>query len=41
MPWKFLTHHGYRNGHVTIDDSDWVIDQETHGPPENPAADVA
>ena len=23
----FLSDHGYRNGHVTIDDSDWYIDQ--------------
>jgi peptidoglycan/xylan/chitin deacetylase (PgdA/CDA1 family) len=24
---EFLAQHGYRNGHVTIDDSDWFIDQ--------------
>src|SRR5678815_330828 len=24
---EFLSQHGYRNGHVTIDDSDWYIDQ--------------
>jgi len=24
---KFLDRNGYRNGHVTIDNSDWVIDQ--------------
>ena len=23
----FLAQHGYRNGHVTIDNSDWIIDQ--------------
>lgn len=23
----FLKEHGYRNGHVTIDDSDWIIDE--------------
>lgn len=24
---SFFAHHGYRNGHVTIDNSDWAIDQ--------------
>jgi peptidoglycan-N-acetylglucosamine deacetylase len=24
---EFLANHGYRNGHVTIDNSDWLIDQ--------------
>lgn len=37
----FLAEHGYRNGHVTIDDSDWYIDQRLTGKlQENPAADV-
>jgi peptidoglycan/xylan/chitin deacetylase (PgdA/CDA1 family) len=37
----FLAEHGYRNGHVTIDDSDWYINQRlTARLKENPAADV-
>lgn len=37
----FLSEHGYRNGHVTIDDSDWYIDQRlTARLKENPAADL-
>ena len=37
----FLAEHGYRNGHVTIDDSDWYINQRlTTRLKENPAADV-
>ena len=37
----FMTQHGYRNGHVTIDASDWYIDQRlTARLKENPAADV-
>lgn len=37
----FMTENGYRNGHVTIDASDWYIDQRlTARLKENPAADV-
>lgn len=37
----FLAEHGYRNGHVTIDASDWYIDQRlTARLKENPAANV-
>jgi peptidoglycan-N-acetylglucosamine deacetylase len=37
----FLAEHGYRNGHVTIDDSDWYITQRlTTRLQENPAANV-
>jgi peptidoglycan/xylan/chitin deacetylase (PgdA/CDA1 family) len=37
----FMAQHGYRNGHVTIDASDWYIDQKlTARLKENPAADV-
>ncbi|HSK64015.1 MAG TPA: polysaccharide deacetylase family protein [Pyrinomonadaceae bacterium] len=37
----FMTQHGYRNGHVTIDASDWFIDQRlTARLKENPAANV-
>lgn len=37
----FMTQHGYRNGHVTIDASDWFIDERlTARLKENPAADV-
>ncbi|HET9477919.1 MAG TPA: polysaccharide deacetylase family protein, partial [Pyrinomonadaceae bacterium] len=37
----FLHQHGYRNGHVTIDNSDWYIDQRlTARLKDNPAADV-
>ena len=37
----FLSQHGYRVGHVTIDNSDWLIDQRlTARVKENPAANV-
>ena len=37
----FLAEHGYRNGHVTIDASDWYIDQRLIARlKENPAANV-
>jgi peptidoglycan/xylan/chitin deacetylase (PgdA/CDA1 family) len=37
----FMAQNGYRNGHVTIDASDWYIDQKlTARLKENPAADV-
>ena len=37
----FLSEHGYRNGHVTIDDSDWYITQRlTTRLKENPTANV-
>ncbi len=37
----FMAEHGYRNGHVTIDASDWYIDQRlTACLKENPNADV-
>lgn len=37
----FLAEHGYRNGHVTIDDSDWYINQRlTTRLKANPAAAV-
>lgn len=37
----FLSQHGYRVGHVTIDNSDWLIDQRlTTRLKDNPAADV-
>lgn len=37
----FMTQHGYRNGHVTIDASDWYIDQRlTARLKENPKANV-
>lgn len=37
-----LTQHGYRNGHVTIDTSDWCIDQRlVERLRADPAADVA
>jgi peptidoglycan/xylan/chitin deacetylase (PgdA/CDA1 family) len=37
----FLKEHGYRNGHVTIDASDWYIDQRLRARlSENPKADV-
>lgn len=37
----FLAEHGYRNGHVTIDDFDWYITQRlTTRLKENPAANV-
>ena len=38
---EFLANHGYRNGHVTIDNSDWLIDQRlTERLRNNPNADV-
>ena len=38
---SFLAQHGYRNGHVTIDNSDWAIDQRlTARLKKDPAADV-
>ena len=37
----FLAEHGYRNGHVTIDNSDWLIDQRlTARLKTDPTADV-
>ena len=37
----FLAEHGYRTGHVTIDDSDWAIDQRlTARMKKDPSADV-
>lgn len=37
----FLAKHGYRNGYVTIDNSDWAIDQRlTARLKSDPAADV-
>lgn len=39
---KFLSEHGYRNGHVTIDNSDWIVDQRlTRRLKTNPSADIA
>src|ERR1044071_1354300 len=38
---SFLAQHGYRNGHVTIDNSDWAIDQRlTARLKKDPNADV-
>jgi peptidoglycan/xylan/chitin deacetylase (PgdA/CDA1 family) len=38
---EFLASHGYRNGHVTIDNSDWLIDQRlTTRLKDNPNADL-
>lgn len=38
----FLAQHGYRNGHVTIDASDWAIDARLrHQLEKNPSADLA
>lgn len=38
---SFLTQHGYRNGHVTIDNSDWLIDQRlTTRFQKDPSADL-
>ena len=38
---SFLAQHGYRNGHVTIDNSDWVIDQRlTARLKKDPSADL-
>ena len=37
----FLAEHGYRNGHVTIDNSDWAIDQRlTARLKKDPSADL-
>lgn len=37
----FLKEHGYRNGHVTIDNSDWYIDGRLRARlKENPKADI-
>lgn len=37
----FLAQHGYRNGHVTIDNSDWIIDQRlTARVRKDPKADL-
>ncbi|MGH9932075.1 MAG: polysaccharide deacetylase family protein [Pyrinomonadaceae bacterium] len=39
---KFLSEHGYRNGHVTIDNSDWIVDQRlTRRLKTNSSADIA
>ena len=38
---SFLAQHGYRTGHVTVDNSDWAIDQRlTARLKKDPAADV-
>ena len=38
---NFLASHGYRTGHVTIDNSDWIVDQRlTARLKDQPAADV-
>ena len=38
---EFFATHGYRNGHVTIDNSDWLIDQRlTTRLKKDPSADV-
>ena len=38
---EFMSQNGYRNGHVTIDNSDWAIDQRlTERLKKNPNADV-
>ena len=38
---SFLTQHGYRNGHVTIDNSDWAIDNRLKARlKKDPTADV-
>jgi peptidoglycan-N-acetylglucosamine deacetylase len=38
---RFLAQHSYRNGHVTIDNSDWIVDQRlTRKLKANPLADV-
>lgn len=37
---RFLASHGYRNGHVTIDNSDWYYDQRLRSRlKDNPATD--
>jgi len=39
---KFLARNGYRTGHVTIDNSDWIVDQRlTKRLTEHPDADIA
>ena len=38
----FMRRHGYRNGHVTIDASDWYVDERLRRRlKENPQADIA
>jgi peptidoglycan/xylan/chitin deacetylase (PgdA/CDA1 family) len=38
---SFLKEHGYRTGHVTIDNSDWIIDQRlTRRLTDSPGADI-
>jgi peptidoglycan/xylan/chitin deacetylase (PgdA/CDA1 family) len=38
---QFLGEHGYRNGYVTIDNSDWIVDQRlTRRLKANPSADI-
>src|SRR4026207_382981 len=38
---SFLAQHGYRNGHVTVDNSDWAIDQRlTARLKKDPSADL-
>ena len=38
---KFLSEHGYRMGYVTIDNSDWIVDQRLSARLETePAADI-
>jgi peptidoglycan/xylan/chitin deacetylase (PgdA/CDA1 family) len=38
----FMKRHGYRNGHVTIDASDWYVDERLRRRlKENPKADIA
>ena len=38
---SFLKKHGYRTGHVTIDNSDWIVDQRlTRRLTESPGADI-
>jgi peptidoglycan/xylan/chitin deacetylase (PgdA/CDA1 family) len=38
---SFLKEHGYRTGHVTIDNSDWIIDQRlTRRLTDSPDADI-
>src|SRR5215471_11513420 len=37
----FVSQHGYRTGHVTIDNSDWIVDQRlTKRLSDNPSADL-
>src|SRR5437660_5617263 len=38
---SFLAQHGYRIGHVTIDNSDWIVDQRlTKRLVDNPSAET-